>query len=104
MGRARVRLRVAGRILAATLGAYAVTAGAVALIAAALVASAHLSRSDALIVGSISGYLLFTFLMLWCFAERRLGRVWLALSLAALATHGVAALIERALPLNGGLA
>ncbi len=96
-------MRVTGRVLAATLGAYGVTAGAAALIAVALVATAQLSRSDALIVGSISAYLIFTFLMLWCFAERRLGRVWFFLLLGATATHGAAVLIERALSPGGGV-
>lgn len=95
---ARERLRIVTRIAAATLGSYAVTAGAAALVAVALVATAHLSRSDALIVGSMIAYLLFTFLMLWCFAERRLGRVLLILVAGALSTHGLAVLIERNLP------
>lgn len=100
---ARPGLRIAGRVLAATIGAYAVTAGSAALIAVLLALAAHASRSDALIVGSAIGYLLFVFLMLWCFAERRLMRVWLMLLLAASATHGLAMLIEPALPMTGGM-
>lgn len=99
---AKAGFRFAARVAAATLGSYAVTAGAAALMAVALVATARFSRSDALTLGSMTAYLLFTFLMLWCFAERRLGRVWLVLLIAALATHGAAALIERTLPVIGG--
>lgn len=95
-------LRIAARVLAAVAGAYAVTAGAAAMIAVLLVAAIGLSRSDALIVGSSIGYLLFTFLMLWCFAERRLLLVWLVLVVAALVTHGAAILMEPSLPLTGG--
>lgn len=40
-----------------------------------LVATVHLSRADAIIIGGSFGYLLFTFPILWCFAERRLSRV-----------------------------
>lgn len=94
--------RIASRVLAATVGAYAVTAGTAALVAVVMALAARTSRSDALIVGSVVGYLLFAFLMLWCFAERRLMRVWLVLAAAALGTHGLAMLIERALPLAGG--
>ncbi len=101
MAKTIIRLRVAGRVLAATLGSYGCTAGAAALIAVVLVASANLSRSDAAIVGSIVAYLVFTILMLWCFAERRLGRVWLFLLLGTLATHGAAILIEQDLPISG---
>lgn len=99
---AKAAFRVAARVAAATLGSYVVTAGAAALMAVALVATARFSRSDALTLCSMTAYLLFTFLMLWCFAERRLGRVWLVLLIAALATHGAAVLIERTLPVIGG--
>lgn len=98
---AKAGLRIASRVLAATAGAYAVTAGSAALIAVLMVLTVHASRSDALIVGSMIGYLLFTVLMLWCFGERRLMRVWLVLLLAALATHGIAMLIEPSLPMMG---
>lgn len=98
----RPALRIASRVAAATVGAYAVTAGAAALIAVVMVYTARLSRSDALIVGSVLGYLLFAFLMLWSFAERRLWRVWLVLAAAALGTHGFAMLLEPLLPVMGG--
>jgi len=62
-----------------------------------LVSTAEPSRSDALIVGSCIGYLLFTAMMLWCFAERRLTRVWLVIVSVSVATHGAAMLIERGL-------
>ncbi|MEN2749883.1 hypothetical protein [Sphingomonas sp. T9W2] len=97
----RMRLRIAGRVLAATLGAYAVTAGSAAAIAATLLLLGHLPRADALILGSFAGYILFAFLMLWCFAERRLGRVWLMLLAAAFGTHVAALLIERMVPVPG---
>ena len=91
-------LRIAARVLAALIGAYAVTAGATALVAVLLVLATGASRTDALIVGSMIGYLLFALLMLWCFAERRLARVWLVLVGAAVATHGLAIWIEPVLP------
>ncbi|MEG8222528.1 hypothetical protein OSJ57_18155 [Sphingomonas sp. HH69] len=84
------------------MNAYAVTAGTAALVAVVMALAARTSRSDALIVGSVVGYLLFALLMLWCFAERRQMRVWLVLAAAALGTHGLAMLIERTLPLAGG--
>lgn len=95
---ARAGWRIAARALAAVVGAYAVTAGAAALIGVSLVAGAGLGRSDALIVGSVLGYLLFAFLMLWCFAERRLMRVWIILVAAAAVTHGAAWMIAPTMP------
>lgn len=102
MAKARKALRVTARVLAAVVGAYAVTAGATALIAVLLVLATGASRSDALIAGSMIGYLLFALLMLWCFAERRLARVWIALVGAAVATHWLAIWIEPTLPVTGG--
>lgn len=98
----RAGLRIASRALAAVIGSYAVTAGAAALIGVLLVVGAGLGRSDALIIGSVLGYLLFVFLMLWCFAERRLLRVWSVLVLAAATTHGAAWLIAPAMAGSGG--
>ncbi|MFT3967543.1 MAG: hypothetical protein QM690_16845, partial [Sphingobium sp.] len=95
-------LRIAVRVLAATGGAWAATMGSVALVAVLLLLAAPLTRSDALIVGSMIGYPLFAFLMLWCFAERWLSRVWLVLLLATLATHSIAILVEPALPVMDG--
>lgn len=101
MTKALSRLRIAARVLAAIVGAYAVTAGAAALIAVLLVRITGASRSDALMAGSMIGYLLFALLMLWCFAERRLARVWLVLLGAALASHLLAMWIESSLPVIG---
>lgn len=97
-------LRVAARVVAATLGAYVVAAGAAALIGVALASAADMSRSDALIAGSCLAYMLFAGMMLWCFAERRLRRVWGVTLAAAVATHVAAYLIAPSVPLSGGAA
>lgn len=94
--------RITARVLAAVIGTYAVTAGATALIAVLMVFATGASRSDALIGASMIGYLLFAVLMLWCFAERRLARVWLILAGVAIATHLLAMWIEPILPVTGG--
>lgn len=101
MAAAVIRLRVAARVVAAVAGSYAVTAGTAALVAVLLIAVLGLSRADALIIGCTVAYLLFAALMLWCVAERRLSRVWLLLLVAALITHGMAALVEPSLPMTG---
>ena len=93
-------LRTAARVVAATAGTYAVSAAAAALIAVLLIGLADLSRSDALLIGSMVAYLLFAGLMLWCFAERRLLRVWLILFMATAIAQGLALLIEPTLPVS----
>lgn len=99
----RAGLGIAARVLAAVVGSYAVTAGASALIGVLLVVVARLGRSDALIIGSVLGYLLFVFLMLWCFAERRLLRVWAIVVVAAVVTHLAAWLVAPAMSASGGV-
>lgn len=101
MTRGKGGLRIAARVLAALVGSYFVTAGAAALIAVLLVLGAGASRSDAMVGGSMLSYVIFAVLMLWCFAERRLARVWLVLTLAAIATHALAFWIEPTLPITG---
>ncbi len=103
MDKARRTFRITARVLASVVGAYAVTAGATALIAVLLVLGAGASRSDALIAGSMIGYVLFALLMLWSFAERRLSLVWLVLVGAAVSTHLLAMWIEPVLPVTGAL-
>lgn len=91
---------MAARVVAATLGTYAVSAAAAALVGVTLVALTDLSRSDALLIGSMVAYLLFAGLMLWCFAERRLLRVWLGLIAATVTAQGLAMAIEPTLPVS----
>ena len=92
--------RITARALAAVIGCWLVTAGATALMAVLMVLWSGAARPDALVASSMMGYVLWAVLMLWCFAERRLGLVWLVLIAAAIATHALALWIEPTLPLN----
>jgi hypothetical protein len=92
--------RITSRVLAAVIGCWLATAGATALLAVLMVLWSGAARPDALVASSMVAYLLWVVLMLWCFAERRLGRVWLVLIAAAIATHALALWIEPILPLN----
>jgi len=69
---ASARLSVVLRLLAASLGAYAVTYWATA--AASL--SLPLSRSDAAIVATNLSFLLMTGLAFWSFCFRSVARLW----------------------------
>lgn len=101
MTRPRNPWRITSRVLAALVGSYAVTAGATALMAVLMVLAGGATRPDALVASSMIAYVIFSVLMLWCFAERRLGRVWLVLAGAAIATHALAIWIEPALRVTG---
>lgn len=98
MTRPRNAWRITARVLAALVGSYGVTAGATALMGVLMVLAGGATRSDALIASSMIAYVIFSVLMLWCFAERRLARVWLVLTGATIATHALAIWIEPALP------
>lgn len=94
-------LRITARVLASLLGAYAVTSGFAALLAVLMILSTRVSRTDALIAASMISYVVFAVVMMWCFAERKLGRVWLVLLGAAIATHALAIWLEPMLPVIG---
>jgi hypothetical protein len=67
---------VASRVLGAVLGGYALSAALVALLSVALPLVSGLARSEAVILASMLGFLIYLGLLLWAFAERRLARVW----------------------------
>lgn len=68
---------IALRVLAATLGAYAVAYGLTSALAAGLY-RAYGDRIDAAIIGTNLALLAFPAISIWAFAERRLARVVLA--------------------------
>lgn len=74
------RLAVAARIVAALLGNYALCAAAVALGALALPWAFGMARSEAVLLASLLGFVLFLAALIWVFTDRSLARVWLVLS------------------------
>jgi hypothetical protein len=72
----RQRLAVTLRVLGAVLGGYAFSAAFVALLALALPRVTGLPRSEAVLLASMLGFLVYLVALIWAFAERRLWRPW----------------------------
>jgi hypothetical protein len=77
------------RVVLAVIGGYAASAGFVAILSVIL-PLAGVARSEAVILSSMLGFVLYVVFLLWGFAERRLWRLCLVLALAA--GSGLAAL------------
>lgn len=72
---ARYRWGVLFRVLLAVPGGYGVSALACALLAHALVALGAMDRAPAVLLASLSGFVLYTAVVLWAFHVQRLQRV-----------------------------
>ncbi|HSW04721.1 hypothetical protein [Aquabacterium sp.] len=64
------------RVSGAVLGGYAFSAACVALAATALPRITGMARSEAVLLSSLLGFLLYLVALLWAFAERATWRVW----------------------------
>jgi hypothetical protein len=76
------RLAVLARVALAVIGGYAASAGFVATFSAAL-PLVGVVRSEAVVLSSMLGFVLYVVLVLWGFAESRLWRFCLGLVLPA---------------------
>lgn len=73
-----VRLGVLARALAAILGGYALASAATVLLSLSL----PLARVDAVAIGTLLSFVVYTCAVLWVFAARSALRAWLGLGLA----------------------
>ncbi|MGU3464752.1 iron transporter [Methylobacterium sp. C33D] len=78
------RVAIAGRVLLAALGGYAVAALASALLALLL----PLPRAEAVSAGTLASFAIMAGAVIWVFAARTLGRATLGLGLTALLLTG----------------
>ena len=81
-------LSILVRLVAAVGGGYAVAAGLAALAAGALPAAGLMVRSEAAVLASMLGFLVYLALLIWAFADRRLARLCLVMAAAGIATWG----------------
>lgn len=81
-------MQVVLRLAAAIGGGYAVSAGLAALAAVALPPATGLPRSKAVVLASMLALLVYLALLVWAFAERRLARLCLLLTVAGVASWG----------------
>ena len=77
---------IAARVVLALGGGYALTAAGVLLLAVAL-AALGMARSEAVVLASMLGFLIYLGVLLWAFAEPRLPRV-VAVLLGGTALYG----------------
>ena len=82
------------RVTAAVLGGYALNAAAVALMVG-LLTTAGLARTEAVVLSSMLGFVLYLGVLLWAFSVRSLARLWAVLLLG---TAGCALAASQLMP------
>lgn len=92
------RLRVLSRVLAAVLGGYAFSAACVALLSVVLPTVFALARSDAVILASMLGFLVYLGVLIWAFAQQRHARVWALLGGGAVLMYVLMRVLMSASP------
>lgn len=97
-------LHTTSRILATIVGGYAATIGVVTLTSVLLALLFGMQRSEAVVLMTILGFLGYTAVIIWGFAERRLLRVWTVLVGVAMTSHLASIWLAGLLPphANGG--
>jgi len=77
--------RVTPRVLLAVVGGYWLSAGLAALFAAGL--AVLMQDSEAVVLMAMLAFVVYLIVLLWAFAEARLGRLWVVLGGGALAVQ-----------------
>jgi hypothetical protein len=88
------RLAVTSRVLAAVFGGYLVTT----LAGVCLTLWAPMARTEAVVTGMMSSFVVYLLAVIWCFACRTAWRAWFGLSVTGLvlaAAAGLAYWMER---------
>lgn len=93
----RNRTRVLARVLGVVFGGYAFSAAAVALLAVLLPVSG-MARSEAVILASMLGFLIYLGVLIWAFAEPRLARVWAVLATGAVLAYALMRALRASVP------
>lgn len=87
-------LSTVSRVLLAVVGGYFFITASVMLAARGIADLGLMSRSDAVVLAAMLGFLLYLGLLLWAFAERRLWRLAIVLGCGSLLLHGAASLLQ----------
>lgn len=91
----RSRLQTSLRVVTAVLGGYAAASGVVALLAVGLPRLTGLARSEAVVLASMMGFLIYLALLIWVFSAQRLSRLAFALVGLAAVSFSLVALLQR---------
>jgi hypothetical protein len=89
---------ITSRFVAALVAGYAATVGLVALFSVLLMLLFGMTRAEALMLMAMIGILGYAAIILWVFAEPRLGRIWVILAGVAILSHVGAITLARLLP------
>lgn len=92
----RERLGVASRVLAATVGGYALASLVASALAAALPLLTPASRADGVQIASLLSFAFYTAAAIWVFSTRSATRAWLGLAGVSLACALLLAVLPRA--------
>ena len=84
---------VFSRVVGGVFGGYAFSAATVALLSVAL-AVFGMARSEAVILASMLGFLIYLGVLIWVFAEPRLQRVWTILVAGAVLAYALTRALE----------
>lgn len=95
---ARYRWSVASRVLAAVVGGYALTSAATVLLALVW----PLPQAEAVLASTMLSFALYTGVLVWIFAVRRLRTVWLGLVIATAVCAVLSWLLLPGFVLGGG--
>jgi cytochrome bd-type quinol oxidase subunit 2 len=91
----RSRAATAARIVLATVGGYVVASTVIALLAAGLPRLTGLARSEAVLLASMLGFIIYLVILLWGFSERSLPRLALRFTGLAICAISLVAIINR---------
>ena len=91
----RYRLGIASRVLAATVGGYAMSALVASALAAVLPLLTPASRADGVLIASLLGFVFHAGAVVWVFSTRSATRAWLGLAGVSAACAALAALLLR---------
>lgn len=86
---ARYRWMVASRVLAAVVGAYALTSSALVLLALLW----PLPQAEAVAASTMLSFLLYALIIIWIFTVKRLKTVWLGLIISSAVCSGLSWLL-----------
>lgn len=88
-------LSVTARLLLATGGGYAVSAGFAALVAVGLPVAPTLPRSEAVALASMLAFLVYLAILLWAFTELQIGRLCIVLGVTGATSWAAALTLTR---------
>lgn len=98
----KAAVSVALRTVAAVVGGFGLTTALVGLSSVALPLLLGVARSEAVLLSAMLGFILYLVVLLWAFAEPRLGRVWVTLSLGSAAAFGLSQWLAQMLAVSRG--